>query len=639
MSGLSKEGSYSGSRTSKPYSSNGRHHPYNKNGSDSRGGGARRGGRNDGCFKCGEQGHFSRECPKGGTKSGDGCFKCGESGHFSRECPQNGGGGGKKSFSNDGCFKCGEPGHFSRECPNKSAPSNNFGVKFGQAGAGLSSVDWTKIELEPFQKDFYKETPETAAQTQSSIDEWKKEHDIECYAGYHETVKGQNENNNWNKRFYADESNKKRNKKNDNIPLPKPLKSFKDASFPSIIMNAIDKAGFENPTPIQSATWPMVLSGRNVIGIAQTGSGKTLAFLLPAIVHINAQPKLKYGDGPIALIIAPTRELACQIEGEVEKFACNTRHCCVYGGAKKWDQKRKLRNGVEIIIATPGRLLDFMETNVTNLKRVTYSVIDEADRLLDMGFEPQLNAILSQTRPDRQMLMFSATWPKEVRELAKKFMIPNGSDDDSNIMQVAVGTMDKLKAHENIKQIVTIMMKNEKISRLKKYIDDQKELDKNSKILVFISTKKMTNMMQNILWEDGYWVTCMHGDKEQKQRDRALNDFKTGKMKIMLATDVASRGIHVDDIALVINFDFPTHIEDYVHRIGRTGRAGRKGTAVSFFVEDIDGYRAKDLIKILKETKQEIPAELLKLQKSSRGGRRNGGRNFYGRNNFGRRWW
>eukprot|EP01084_Bolivina_argentea_P235484 396239_1 len=405
-------------------------------------------------------------------------------------------------------------------------------------------------------------------------------------------------------------------------------------------MKAITKSGFESPTPIQSSTWPMVLSGNNVIGIARTGSGKTLAFLLPAVVHILSQPRVKRGDGPIAIIIAPTRELACQIEGEVVKFASSISHCCVYGGVKKWEQRRKLLAGVSIIIATPGRLLDFLECEITNFKRVTYCVIDEADRLLDMGFEPQLNSIMNQIRPDRQMMMFSATWPKEVRQLAKKYMVNN--DDDSNIFQVAIGgSMSKLNANKDVKQEIKFMEKTEKINILKKLIDEYVQEDKNCKILVFISTKKMCNYMQQILWEDGYWVTCIHGDKEQKQRDRALSDFKTGKMKIMLATDVASRGIHVNDIKLVINFDFPTAIEDYVHRIGRTGRAGNKGLAISFFVEDIDGYRAKDLIKVLKDSKQEIPQQLLKYKSSNRGANRGYNKyrkQFYQNRNYNRRW-
>jgi len=492
--------------------------------------------------------------------------------------------------------------------------------------------------LTPFQRDFYTESANTTNQSDDAVEEWKKEHDIECLAGYHDSMKGtEDEKPSWSKRWNEKESNQK--SKNDK-PIPKPIMHFKDASFPHYIQSSIDKAGFDAPTPIQSLTWPILLAGGDVIGIARTGSGKTLSFLMPAMIHIAAQPAVKRGDGPVALVIAPTRELAVQIEGEVIKFASRIRHCCVYGGASRYPQKKALYGGVSIIIATPGRLLDFIESGVTHLRRVTYCVIDEADRLLDMGFEPQLNAIMNQIRPDRQMMMFSATWPKDVRQLAKKYMVKDG--DDSNVFQVAIGgSFSKLQANENVTQQIEFYSKTEKIEKLKGHIDDVVKADKEAKVLVFVATKKMTNYLYENLWQDGYWATCIHGDKQQSARDRALNDFKSGKMKILLATDVASRGIHVDDIKLVINFDFPTQIEDYVHRIGRTGRAGSKGTAITFFDTEEDAPRAKDLIKVLKDAKQEVPEKLYKYQHSKGGNKRYSRQRFRYGGGFGgggRRW-
>ena len=546
-----------------------------------------------------------------------------------------------------------------------------FNIHTNMTNIGISAIDWSTQELTPFKKCFYQENEETSNQTGEQIAEWKKSNDIECYLGFKNLESKHEVANQYHIIFddSSDSSEKSKSVDNDDSKtdkesqkpktVPKPVMSFDSVGFPKSILAAIKKAEFKSPTPIQSAAWPMLLSGNNVVGIAQTGSGKTVSFLLPGIVHIlnnqldnsnnsnsnsnnnnsndrkkgnkfnhyNNRGYSKYQRGyssPQALIIAPTRELACQIEAEFIKFGKNSgiKHCCVYGGVKKFNQERSLKNGVDIIIATPGRLLDFSQSGMITFENISYVVIDEADRLLDMGFEPQLNIILSQIRPDRQLSMFSATWPKSVHLLAKKYLA-NGNDD-SNIMQVTIGQVsDGLKANENVTQIVDIMTRFAKIDNLKKRIDEQLKKDEKSKILVFVSTKKMTKMLETILWDAGYYVTCMHGDKEQKQRDKALNDFKKGAMQIMLATDVASRGIHVNDIVLVINFDFPMKIEDYIHRIGRTGRANKKGTAISFFVEEFDGCRARDLIKIMQDANQKVSQELMKLQ-WSRGGK--GGR-------------
>merc|ERR1719433_2506568 len=206
-------------------------------------------------------------------------------------------------------------------------------------------------------------------------------------------------------------------------PHPRPVESFEHICLPQDLLRTITAAGFTNPTAIQSVGWPTALSGRDMVGIAQTGSGKTLAYLLPALVHITAQPPLRPGDGPIGLVIAPTRELAMQIHTEAMRFTNGTslRSTACFGGVSRYGQAADLRRGVEVLIATPGRLLDFLEAGVTNLKRVTYLVLDEADRMLDMGFEPQIRKVVSQIRPDRQTLMWSATWPREIQSMARDF--------------------------------------------------------------------------------------------------------------------------------------------------------------------------------------------------------------------------
>jgi len=432
------------------------------------------------------------------------------------------------------------------------------------------------MELSKFQKNFYREAASISAQTDDEVMRWRTEHDI--------VVMGHS--------------------------VPRPIRTFLEAGFPGYILTEIERAGFTAPTAIQAQGWPMAMSGRDVIGVAETGSGKTLAFLLPCIVHINAQPLLRTGDGPIVLVIAPTRELAMQIEGEVSKFAYSSKikHCCVYGGVPRREQANRLRDGVEIIICTPGRMLDFLESETTNLRRVTYLVIDEADRLLDMGFEPQLSSMFSQVRPDRQILMWSATWPKEVQQLSKKYFLTN------DVIQVSVGSaLSNIKANHRVEQIIECLEGGnyEKENKLYAILRDDRYYGKAAlqKVLVFAGTKKQCDFLHKMLRNDGYRVTVIHGDKQQFERDEALASFKEGRTTIMIATDVASRGIHVNDIGLVLNFDMPQNIEDYVHRIGRTARCGKTGRAISFFTRN-DAKRANKLIAILKDAKQPIPSKL-----------------------------
>ncbi|KAJ1935456.1 ATP-dependent RNA helicase dbp2, partial [Linderina pennispora] len=297
----------------------------------------------------------------------------------------------------------------------------------------------------------------------------------------------------------------------------------------------IKKLGFDKPTPIQSQGWPMALSGRDMVGIAQTGSGKTLAYTLPGIVHINAQPLLQPGDGPVVLILAPTRELAVQIQNECNKYGSSSRirNTCVYGGVSRGPQIRDLRRGVEICIATPGRLIDMLQIQATNLRRVTYLVLDEADRMLDMGFEPQIRKIVDQIRPDRQTLMWSATWPKEVQQLARDFL--------KDYIQVTIGSLD-LAASHNIKQIVEVIPESDKRTRLARHIEkimDQRE----NKTIIFSMTKRNADEITRNLRQDGFPALAIHGDKSQNERDWVISEFRSGRSPIMVATDVASRGL------------------------------------------------------------------------------------------------
>jgi len=368
-------------------------------------------------------------------------------------------------------------------------------------GAGLKTQHWDLNTMPKFEKSFYKEDPAVSGRSPAEVEAFRREYQI--------AVTGRD--------------------------VPKPVQTFDEAGFPAYVMNEVKAQGFAKPTPIQSQGWPMALSGRDVVGIAETGSGKTLTYCLPAIVHINAQPLLAPGDGPIVLVLAPTRELAVQIQEEVNKFGKSSRirNTCVYGGVPKGGQIRDLARGVEVAIATPGRLIDMLESGKTNLRRVTYLVLDEADRMLDMGFEPQIRKIVSQIRPDRQTCMWSATWPKEIRQLA--------SDFQQNFIQVNIGSQE-LAANHRITQIVEICSDFEKRDRMSKHVERIME-DKANKVLIFTGTKRVADDITRFLRQDGWPALSIHGDKQQNERDWVLNEFKTGNSPIMVATDVASRGI------------------------------------------------------------------------------------------------
>lgn len=342
------------------------------------------------------------------------------------------------------------------------------GDRMSNLGAGLQKQTWDMNTLPKFEKSFYKEHPSVAGRSQAEVDKFRRDHAM--------TIAGRD--------------------------VPKPVETFDEAGFPRYVLDEVKAQGFPAPTAIQSQGWPMALSGRDVVGIAETGSGKTLTYCLPAIVHINAQPLLSPGDGPIVLVLAPTRELAVQIQQEMSKFGQSSRirNTCVYGGVPKGPQIRDLSRGVEVCIATPGRLIDMLESGKTNLRRVTYLVLDEADRMLDMGFEPQIRKIISQIRPDRQTLMWSATWPKEVRNLASDFL--------NDFIQVNIGSME-LAANHRITQIVEVVSEMEKrdrmIKHMEKIMDDK---DSSNKILIFTGTKRVADDITRFLRQDGWPALC-----------------------------------------------------------------------------------------------------------------------------------
>jgi ATP-dependent RNA helicase DBP3 len=371
---------------------------------------------------------------------------------------------------------------------------------------------------------------------------------------------------------------------------------------------------FKTPSSIQSSAWPYLLLGRDVIGIAETGSGKTLAFGLPLVVRLAGLKKRK---GVRAVIVAPTRELAIQVFEQLDSLTKTTggdaklKAACIYGGTNKDDQRRSLK-GANIIVATPGRLKDFMSDGTVDVSKTRYLVLDEADRMLDKGFEDDIKEIVGAmpSSKKRQTAMFTATWPKSIRDLAATFMrepvrITIGRD--------AIDDSGELRANTRIVQKVEVMdgydKQNRLLALLKTHTSGSKSRDR---ILVFALYKKEATRIESLISNRGFNVAGIHGDMTQSARIASLEAFKSGTTNILVATDVAARGLDIPAVKLVINVTFPLTAEDYVHRIGRTGRAGNDGLAITFFTEQDKGL-AGALINVLKKAGQDVPQDLLKF--------------------------
>ncbi|CAA9991060.1 ATP-dependent RNA helicase, putative [Plasmodium knowlesi strain H] len=436
--------------------------------------------------------------------------------------------------------------------------------------------------------------------------------------------------------------------------------NFSDVNFHEAIVNHLN-AKFKEPTAIQKVTWPIALSGKDLIGVAETGSGKTLAFALPGLMHILKQRErqvekengweqgqegigekttqewtnesmqgatqdavqgdtegatqrsgdryVHQGDRTVyGLILLPTRELCMQVVDEIKIFEkeLDIRSVAVYGGVPKYTQINNLKKGADIVVATPGRLLDLLENGVIHLLRCIYVVIDEADRLLDMGFEKQLKKIMTQVNKNKQLLFFTATWPEQVRQLAYDF-------SSLDPVKIQVGKSE-LTANKNIEQSVIV---SSSIDLKKKLLDWLKQNYEGNKILIFCDTKRNCDNLCKELRYHQYNALAIHGDKEQRERDRILNNYRSDRCNILVATDVASRGLDIKNISIVVNYDLPNTIEDYIHRIGRTGRAGKKGKAVLFFPYDYyvpqKSRFARDLVKLLNKANHAVPAELREI--------------------------
>ncbi|XP_076024523.1 putative ATP-dependent RNA helicase DDX46 [Genypterus blacodes] len=435
----------------------------------------------------------------------------------------------------------------------------------------LEPVDHQKIQYEPYRRNFYVEVPELAKMTPEEVNSYRLE--LEGI-----TVKGKG--------------------------CPKPIKTWVQCGVSMKILNALKKHSYEKPTPIQAQAIPAVMSGRDLIGIAKTGSGKTIAFLLPMFRHIMDQRPLEESEGPISMIMTPTRELALQITKECKKFSkpLGLRAVCVYGGTGISEQIAELKRGAEIIVCTPGRMIDMLGANsgrVTNLRRCTYVVLDEADRMFDMGFEPQVMRIVDNVRPDRQTVMFSATFPRAMEALARRIL--------QKPIEVQVGGRSVVCS--DVEQHVLVIEEDKKFLKLLEILGHYQE---KGSVIIFVDKQEHADALLKDLMKASYPCMSLHGGIDQYDRDSIISDFKSGACRLMVATSVAARGLDVKQLILVVNYNCPNHYEDYVHRAGRTGRAGNKGYAYTFITDDQVRY-AGDIIKALELSGSPVPIELEQL--------------------------
>lgn len=443
----------------------------------------------------------------------------------------------------------------------------------------IPSVDYSKIDLQPIRKNFWVEPAELNTLSEADVTDLRLELD-----GI--KVNGKD--------------------------VPKPVQKWAQCGLTRQTLDVIGSLGFEKPTPIQMQALPSLMSGRDVVGVAKTGSGKTMAFLLPMFRHIKDQEPLKDTDGPIGLIMTPTRELATQIHRDCKPFLkmMNLRAVCAYGGAPIRDQIAELKRGAEIIVCTPGRMIDLLAANqgrVTNLRRVTYVVLDEADRMFDMGFEPQVMKIFANMRPDRQTILFSATMPRLIDSLTKKVL--------KSPIEITVGGRSVVA--KEIEQIVEIREESTKFVRVLELLGELYDKDEDARTLIFVERQEKADDLLKELMQKGYPCMSIHGGKDQVDRDSTISDFKKGVVPILIATSVAARGLDVKQLKLVINYDAPNHLEDYVHRAGRTGRAGNTGTAVTFVTPEQENC-APGIAKALEQSDQPVPERLNEMRKSHR---------------------
>lgn len=434
----------------------------------------------------------------------------------------------------------------------------------------LPKIDWSKEELLPKYPIRFQESPITSRRSEKEIQDFYQNAGLVV----------------------------------DGDTPPKPILTFDEWVSHEFLKQVLLEKKFEKPTPIQSAAWPIAIRGRDVVGNVSTGSGKTLAFVLPALQHIQSQPIQRRRDGPIALVLSPTRELAAQTCECFQEFGRPyfTKTALFCGGMSKRSQLDVAREGAHVIAATPGRLIDLISDDLVNLKRTTFLVIDEADLLLDMGFEEQIRSLLGHLRPDKQTSLWSATMPREAKVLAEEFLVNPVYITESH---------ENFSINPNITHLIHTLKPGDKLPFLKSLLPGFK-LSPTNKLIIFTNRKTQAAIIQQHLPGS----LSLHGDLDMSNRLRVLSAFHEGRYSIVVATDLAARGLDFKNVNTVVNFDMPEDFENYVHRCGRTGRIGHTGSAITFFTRD-DMRMAGRLRKYLQKCNQEIPYQLLQFEKQS----------------------
>lgn len=529
---------------------------------------------------------MSRDCPNPQQeRRSKGCFKCGEEGHMGRDCPNPGAGGGRGGDSSGnggdrprGCFKCQQEGHMAKDCTNEPV------ARLGPDGKPMEAP-YVPPSL-PTDED----TLFSSISTGINFDKY------------------------------------------DSIPVevsdPQfrvPYTSFEEMGLCDLLLNNLRRAKYVKPTPVQKYAIKIALGGRDLMACAQTGSGKTAAFMLPILHSLLSDPALENPSNqpvqmPLAVVLSPTRELAIQIAQDAHKYAYDSvlRTVLVYGGTSVQHQLSMLSRGCHILVATTGRLKDFLEKGKVSFEKLRFLVLDEADRMLDMGFEPDVRFLVEHSsmppRGQRRTFMFSATFPESIQMLARKYL-------DNSVM-LSVGILGG--ANSDVQQQLYQVTQFQKRQKLLDILAEEG----SDRVMVFVEKKKTADFLAAFLSQKGFKTTSIHGDRYQRQREEALQDFRRGTCPVIVATAVAARGLDIKDVRHVINYDLPQSIDEYVHRVGRTGRVGNLGKASSFYDSEANSALASALVKILSESQQEVPDWLQNEAKYGGGG--GGGAPSYG---------